>query len=61
MTTEPDDALPHHAPRTLLEEEMAFGIKRRERFAWLIAGGGTLIGVLGLAAVVLLLPLKRRF
>jgi type IV secretion system protein VirB8 len=59
MTADLDDAIPNHAPRTLLEEEMAFGIKRRERFAWGIAGGGTLIGVLGLTAVVLLLPLKE--
>ena len=48
-----------HAPRTLLEEEMAFGIKRRERYAWTIAGGGTLIGLLGITAVVLVLPLKE--
>ena len=33
MTTDRHDALHNHAPRTLLEEEMAFGIKRRERFA----------------------------
>lgn len=48
-----------HAPRTLLEEEMAFGIKRRERYAWTIAGGGALIGLLGITAVVLVLPLKE--
>lgn len=59
MTTERSDALHNHAPRTLLEEEMAFGIKRRERFAWTIAFGGTLIGLLGITAVVLLLPLKE--
>jgi type IV secretion system protein VirB8 len=59
MNADPDDALPDYAPRTLLEEEMAFGIKRRERFAWTIAFGGTLIGILGITAVVLLLPLKE--
>jgi type IV secretion system protein VirB8 len=59
MTTNPDDAILDHAPRTLLEEEMAFGITRRERFAWTIAFGGTLIGLLGVTAVALLLPLKE--
>lgn len=59
MTTERHDALHDHAPRTLLEEEMAFGIKRRERFAWIIAFGGSLIGLLGITAVVLVLPLKE--
>lgn len=59
MTTDRHDALHNHAPRTLLEEEMAFGIKRRERFACTIAFGGTLIGLLGITAVVLVLPLKE--
>ncbi len=59
MTIDRHHALHNHAPRTLLEEEMAFGIKRRERFAWTIAFGGTLIGLLGITAVVLVLPLKE--
>lgn len=59
MTADLTQILHNHVPRTLLEEEMAFGIKRRERFAWAIAGGGTLIGLLGITAVVLLLPLKQ--
>lgn len=45
--------------KSFLEEEMAFGIRRRERLAWTVAIGGTTIGILGIAAVVLMLPLKQ--
>ena len=45
--------------KSFLEEEMAFGIRRRERLAWTVAIGGVAIGILGLAAVVLMLPLKQ--
>lgn len=45
--------------KSFLEEEMAFGIRRRERIAWIVASGGVATGLLGVAAVVLMLPLKQ--
>lgn len=45
--------------KSFLEEEMAFGIRKRERIAWIVAAGGVATGLLGVAAVVLMLPLKQ--
>ncbi|NEY92017.1 virB8 family protein [Tabrizicola oligotrophica] len=45
--------------KSFLEEEMAFGIRRRERIAWIVASAGVATGLLGIAAVVLILPLKQ--
>lgn len=45
--------------KSFLEEEMAFGIRRRERIAWIVASAGVATGLLGVAAVVLMLPLKQ--
>lgn len=45
--------------RTILENEMIFGVKRRERMAWSVAIGGVLIGVGGIATALLMLPLKE--
>ena len=45
--------------KSFLEEEMAFGIRKRERIAWIVAAGGVASGLLGVAAVVLMLPLKQ--
>lgn len=45
--------------KSFLEEEMAFGIRKRERIAWIVASGGVATGLLGVAAVVLMLPLKQ--
>lgn len=56
------DTIPDTEPlsvKSFLEEEMAFGIRRRERIAWVVASGGIATGLLGVAAVVLMLPLKQ--
>ena len=45
--------------RSLLEAEMFFGVKKRERIAYAVAGGGLAIGLMGMIAVVTLLPLKE--
>ena len=44
---------------SIIEEEIFFGVRRRERLAWLIAGGGILVGLLGVTAALLTLPLKE--
>ena len=45
--------------RSFLEAEMFFGVKKRERIAYAVAGGGLAIGLMGMIAVVTLLPLKQ--
>jgi hypothetical protein len=45
--------------RSFLEAEMFYGVKKRERIAYLVAGGGLAIGLMGMIAVVTLLPLKQ--
>ena len=45
--------------RSFLEAEMFFGVKKRERIAYLVAGGGLAIGLMGMIAVVSILPLKQ--
>lgn len=45
--------------RSFLEAEMFFGVKKRERIAYAVAGGGLAIGLMGMIAVVTLLPLKE--
>jgi type IV secretion system protein VirB8 len=45
--------------RTILESELMFGVRRRERLAWSVAIGGVLIGLGGLALAGMLLPLKE--
>lgn len=45
--------------RSFLEAEMFFGVKKRERIAYLVAGGGLAIGLMGMVAVVSILPLKQ--
>jgi type IV secretion system protein VirB8 len=52
--TEPQDAF-----RSLIEEEMFFGVRKRERLAWTLAIGGVATGLAGVVSVVLLLPLKQ--
>ena len=43
--------------RSFLEAEMFYGVKKRERIAYLVAGGGLAIGLMGMIAVVTLLLL----
>ena len=38
---------------------MFFGVRKRERLAWTLAIGGMAVGLAGIIAVVLLLPLKQ--
>ena len=45
--------------RSLIEEEMFFGLRKRERLAWTLAIGGVAVGLAGIVAVVMLLPLKQ--
>jgi type IV secretion system protein VirB8 len=45
--------------RSFLEAEMFFGVKKRERIAYAVAGSGLAIGLMGMVAVVTLLPLKQ--
>jgi type IV secretion system protein VirB8 len=45
--------------RRILESEAIFGVQRREKFAWIVAIIGVCIGLAGIVAVVLLLPLKE--
>ena len=45
--------------RSLIEEEMFFGLRKRERLAWTFAIGGMAVGLAGIVAVVMLLPLKQ--
>ena len=35
--------------RTILENELIFGVRRRERMAWAVAIGGVLLGLGGVA------------
>ena len=51
------DTLPQF--RSLIEEEMFFGLRKRERLAWTLAIGGMAVGLAGILAVVMLLPLKQ--
>ena len=53
MTGSPPDL------RSLLEGEMFYGVRKRERIAWAIAGGGMVIGLAGIVSVALMLPLKQ--
>lgn len=45
--------------RSFLEAEMFFGVKKRERIAYGVAGLGLAIGLMGMVAVTVLLPLKE--
>lgn len=45
--------------RSLLEAEMFFGVKKRERIAYAVAGTGLAIGLMGMVSVALMLPLKQ--
>lgn len=45
--------------RSLLEAEMFFGVKKRERIAYAVAAGGLAIGLMGMIAVTIMLPLKE--
>ena len=45
--------------RSFLEAEMFFGVKKRERIAYAVAGGGLAIGLMGMICTVTLLPLKQ--
>ena len=45
--------------RSFLEAEMFYGVKKRERIAYLVAGSGLAIGLMGMIAVVTMLPLKQ--
>lgn len=45
--------------RTLLENELIFGVRRRERLAWTVAICCALIGLGGVGAAALSLPLKE--
>lgn len=45
--------------RTLLEMEMIFGVRKRERMAWFIAILGVLTGLFSAAAISFLMPLKE--
>ncbi|MDQ1902052.1 type IV secretion system protein [Paracoccus sp. WLY502] len=45
--------------RTILETELIFGVRRRERLAWGVAIGGVLVGLGGVALAGLTLPLKE--
>ena len=45
--------------RTILENELIFGVRRRERLAWVVAIGGVLVGFGGVAVAGLMLPLKE--
>ena len=38
---------------------MFYGVKKRERIAYAVAGGGLAIGLMGMIAVVTMLPLKQ--
>ena len=53
MTGSPPDL------KSLLEGEMFYGVRKRERIARTIAGGGRVIGLAGIVSVALLLPLKQ--
>ena len=49
----------HPELRSFLEAEMFYGVKKRERIAYAVAGGGLAIGLMGMVAVVSMLPLKQ--
>ena len=44
--------------RTILENELVFGVRRRERLAWAVAIGGVLVGIGGVAVAGMTLPLS---
>lgn len=46
-------------PRTLLESELIFGVRKRERFAWAIAAGAIVLGLAGVGTTLAVLPLKE--
>jgi type IV secretion system protein VirB8 len=45
--------------KAILEQEMFYGVRKRERFAWVVGIGGVLIGILSLSVVLVMLPLKQ--
>ncbi|MFV0297397.1 MAG: virB8 family protein [Hyphomicrobiaceae bacterium] len=45
--------------RTILETELIFGVRRRERIAYALAFVGVLTGLAGAASVALMMPLKQ--
>lgn len=45
--------------RTILENELIFGVRRRERLAWTLAICGALLGLAGVTVAGLTLPLKE--
>lgn len=45
--------------RRILESEAIFGVQRREKFAWIVAGISSLTAMASVAAVVMMLPLKQ--
>lgn len=44
---------------TILSEDMIFGVRRRERLAWVIAIGGVITGLVGVGTAAAILPLKE--
>lgn len=59
MTSERDDAEDAQAFGTLLAEDMIFGVRRRERLAWVLAITGMVIGAVGVGTAAAVLPLKE--
>lgn len=45
--------------RTILENEMIFGVRRRERMAWMVGIVGSLVGLGGITVALMTLPLKE--
>ncbi len=45
--------------QSILETELIFGVRRRERFAWVVAILGLMVGFAGAASAVMTLPLKE--
>lgn len=44
---------------TILSEDMIFGVRRRERLAWVLAIGGMIAGLVGVGTAAAILPLKE--
>lgn len=44
---------------TILSEDMIFGVRRRERLAWVLAIGGMIVGLVGVGTAAAILPLKE--